>query len=61
MLATLSRQLDSDRAKVRRGRRVDWLRIWPFIGLHLACLAVIWVGVSPVAVAVALALSLIHI
>lgn len=33
-------------------RTVDWGRVWPFIGLHLACLAVIWVGVSPVAVAV---------
>ena len=32
---------------------VDWLRIIPFIGLHLACAAVIWVGVSWVAVAVA--------
>lgn len=25
---------------------VDWLRVVPFILLHLACLAVIWVGVS---------------
>ena len=32
--------------------RIDWLRILPFIGLHLACLAVFWVGVSWVAVAV---------
>ena len=32
-------------------RRIDWLRILPFIGLHLACLAVFWVGVSPIAVA----------
>lgn len=29
---------------------IDWLRIIPFIVLHLACLAVFWVGVSPVAV-----------
>ena len=33
-------------------RSVDWLRIIPFIALHAACLGVIWVGVSPVAVAV---------
>ncbi len=32
--------------------RIDLARIVPFIGLHLACIAVIWVGVSPVAVAV---------
>lgn len=33
---------------------IDWFRIVPFVGLHLACLAVIWVGVSWVAVIVAL-------
>jgi stearoyl-CoA desaturase (delta-9 desaturase) len=32
-------------------RSIDWIRILPFIGLHLACLAVFWVGVSWVAVA----------
>ena len=36
--------------------RVDWLRAVPFVALHLACVAVFWVGVSPVAVAVAVAL-----
>jgi len=33
--------------------RTDWARIIPFIGLHLACLAVLWVGVSWIAVGVA--------
>jgi stearoyl-CoA desaturase (delta-9 desaturase) len=33
--------------------RIDWARIVPFIGLHLACLAVLWVGVSWIAVLVA--------
>jgi stearoyl-CoA desaturase (delta-9 desaturase) len=36
--------------------KVDWLRTLPFIGLHLACLAVIWVGWSPTAVLMALGL-----
>lgn len=27
-------------------RKIHWLRILPFIGLHLACLSVLWVGVS---------------
>ncbi len=36
--------------------RIDWLRAVPFVGLHLACLAVLWVGVSPIALAVAAAL-----
>ncbi|HEX5755253.1 MAG TPA: acyl-CoA desaturase [Arenimonas sp.] len=40
--------------------RVDWLRALPFVGLHLACLGVLWVGVSPIAVAVAVALYAAH-
>jgi stearoyl-CoA desaturase (delta-9 desaturase) len=36
--------------------RIDWLRVLPFIALHLACLGVFWVGVSPIALAVAIAL-----
>ena len=35
--------------------RIDWLRTLPYFGMHLACLGVIWVGWSPVAVAVAVA------
>ena len=35
--------------------RPNWLRIIPFLVMHLACVAVIWVGWSPVAVIVALA------
>ena len=34
---------------------IDWARIIPFVGMHLACLMVIWVGWSPVAVGVAIA------
>lgn len=36
--------------------RIDWLRALPFITMHLACLAVWWVGISPIAVGVAVAL-----
>lgn len=38
------------------GDRIDWLRALPFVAMHLACLAVFWVGISPVAVGVAAAL-----
>ncbi len=38
--------------------RLDPARVVPFVALHLGCVAVLWVGVSPVAVAVALALYL---
>ena len=41
-------------------RQIDWLRIVPFILLHLACLAVIFVGVSTVAVLTALGLYLVR-
>lgn len=43
-----------------RRHRVDLVRVVPFIGLHLACLAVFWVGVSPIAVVVCLGSYLIR-
>ena len=39
-----------------RTTRVDWLRVAPFIGVHLMCLGPIWVGWSWTAVGVAIAL-----
>ncbi|HQZ32446.1 MAG TPA: acyl-CoA desaturase, partial [Arenimonas sp.] len=36
--------------------RIDWLRVVPFIALHLACLAVFWVGFSWFALWTAVAL-----
>lgn len=41
-------------------RNIDWLRTIPFIGMHVACLGVIWVGWSPVAVTTAVALYLVR-
>ncbi|ENX34620.1 hypothetical protein F889_01908 [Acinetobacter colistiniresistens] len=35
-----------DRSKIVKDTQVQWLRIIPFILLHIACLAVFWVGVS---------------
>ncbi len=37
------------------GDSVAWLRVTPFVGLHLACLAPIWMGVNAVELAVAAA------
>ncbi|MGE0115720.1 MAG: acyl-CoA desaturase [Steroidobacteraceae bacterium] len=34
--------------------RIEWSRVIPFVGMHLMCFAVIRVGISPVAVLVAL-------
>lgn len=40
--------------------RVDWLRVLPFVLLHLGCIGVLWVGVSPVAVLVAALLYVVR-
>lgn len=60
-LATaLRRWIDNsiDEAPVQSSdtRRIDWPRVVPFILLHAGCLGVFWVGTSPLAVGVALAL-----
>ncbi|MEO6801378.1 MAG: fatty acid desaturase [Rhodanobacter sp.] len=39
-----------------REDRIDWLRAAPFVAMHLACLGVIWVGISPIALIVAAAM-----
>lgn len=43
-----------------RADRIDWLRALPFIALHVACLAVIWVDFSGTALAVAGGLYLVR-
>lgn len=43
-------------AQADKADRIDWIRAAPFVAMHLACLGVIWVGVSTVALAVACAL-----
>ncbi len=40
--------------------RVDWVRVVPFLAVHLACLAVFWVGWSVAAVAVAAGLYVVR-
>jgi stearoyl-CoA desaturase (delta-9 desaturase) len=59
-LVTIARWFDSDAgledAAPGRDQRVDWLRVAPFIFLHVMCLGVIWVGWSGVAVGVAIGL-----
>ena len=40
--------------------RVDWLRCIPFVLLHVACFSVIFVGASPIAVGLAVALYFVR-
>ena len=39
---------------------LDWLRCAPFLAMHVGCLAVIWVGWSPVAVGAAATLYIVR-
>jgi len=41
-------------------RTIDWIGLIPYAAMHLGCLAVIWVGWSPVAVGVAVSLYFIR-
>jgi stearoyl-CoA desaturase (delta-9 desaturase) len=43
-----------------QAKQVDWLRVIPFVAIHLGCLGVIWVGWSPIAVAFAACLYVIR-
>jgi stearoyl-CoA desaturase (delta-9 desaturase) len=56
----LRRWIDSDAAAATPAycddRRIDWPRVLPFVLLHAGCLGALWVGASPVALAVAAAL-----
>jgi len=50
----------ADEAEDVDPRRIDWMRVVPFLVLHLACLLVLVVGWSPVAVGVAVGLYLVR-
>ncbi|MEP6484823.1 MAG: acyl-CoA desaturase, partial [Rudaea sp.] len=39
---------------------IDWLRVIPFIAMHVMCIGVIWVGVSPIALIVAAVLYVLR-
>jgi len=49
-----------DTSAAPEGRGVDWPRVVPYLLLHAGCLAVAWVGVSALAVSVAVALYLLR-
>ena len=54
---------DNDRRAANAGNTesgIDWSRVWPFFLIHVACLSVIFVGWSPVAVVVAIVAYLVR-
>jgi stearoyl-CoA desaturase (delta-9 desaturase) len=64
--ATLRRWFDTQEAHGQQAADdvandgVDWPRAIPFILIHAGCLGVLWVGVSPVALAVALSMYVLR-
>jgi stearoyl-CoA desaturase (Delta-9 desaturase) len=64
MLRAVARWLDSESGSTPTEqaleKEVDWLRILPFIVLHVACLGIIWVGWSWTAVGVAAGLYVVR-
>lgn len=56
LLRWLDSSVPQHNAEETLENKVDWLRVLPFVGLHLACLGVIWVGWSWFAIAFAIAL-----
>lgn len=50
-----SQDIESAQDSTSSEKDLNWVRITPFILLHLACFSVIWVGWSPIAVGVAIA------
>lgn len=62
VITPLVRWFDSDYGDTATTTRdgVDWVRVVPFIGMHLMCFGILWVGWSPVAVVVATLLYLVR-
>jgi stearoyl-CoA desaturase (delta-9 desaturase) len=64
LLLSILRWFDTEAGIIRSDedavKKVEWMRILPFAVLHLGCLGVFWVGWSPVAIIVALALYVIR-
>lgn len=57
-LRTIRLWFDSWEADASDDDRIDWVRVMPFVGMHLACVGVFFVGVSSTAIAVAVGLFL---
>jgi stearoyl-CoA desaturase (delta-9 desaturase) len=59
-MGSLLQWIDSQAGPDSDSDRIDWVRIIPFLALHLGCLGVIWVGWSWTAIWVAVALYAIR-
>ena len=60
-LAESEARVDADPGKSEErayNDKIQWIRAIPFLLIHVACLAVFWVGISPLAIGVAVLLYL---
>lgn len=53
LLDIINRWVSAGRKTVSDSEQIDWLRVSPFLLLHVSCVLVFWVGVSWIAIAVA--------
>ncbi len=60
-LASFVKWIDNTANPQVKSTGIDYFRIIPFIAIHLGCLLVIWVGISPIAVGVAIFLYCMRI
>src|SRR6516164_4418455 len=65
LFTALALWFDTSRSNLLTAREnlpdhIDWARILPFVLMHAACIGVIWVGISPIAVGVALVAYLVR-
>ena len=56
VISTFAVWLDSWNAEESEDNSIDWWRVMPFVGMHIACLLAFVVGISPVAIGVAVLL-----
>jgi stearoyl-CoA desaturase (delta-9 desaturase) len=56
LTSALRRWIDTSREDAAPGpcdaRRIDWLRVLPFVVLHVGCIGAFWVGVSGIALGI---------
>lgn len=58
--ATLQNSPTAQGQALSNWQQIDWLRVVPFLGIHLACFGIIWVGFSWFALSFAIAMYAIR-
>lgn len=61
LIKSFIRWFDSEAAPINESsKKIDWLRVIPFVSIHLGCICVVWVGWSPFALIFAVLLYIIR-